>query len=125
MKIRQTNVGTWWGALMTLGGRINSYVSLINLGLLLIFSYSSVADIVFKITGIQFTLWGLMLVIFIILCAVMVIEYKFSLASIASFNNNQWYKHDNMMRRDLENIKEQNQQIKEDIVKLMQKIDKL
>lgn len=125
MKIRQTNVGSWWGALMMLLGRMASYATFITLGLTVLYSYPTVSNAIYMVIGISLTIWQLVLLIILGLIVFMVIEYKFSIAAITAFNNSQWYKHNNPMRRDLELVQKQNTEIIQqnaEIIKLLNKV---
>jgi hypothetical protein len=119
--IQQKNVGSWWGALMMLAGRLASYATFITLGLTVLYSYPTVSSAIHSITGFDLSIWGLILLIIMILVLVMFMEYKFSIAAITAFNNAQWYKHDNPMRKDLELIKKQNIEIIKQNAKILEK----
>jgi hypothetical protein len=125
MKIRQTNVGPWWGALMMLLGRMASYATFVTLGLTILYSYPTVSNAIYTVTNINLTIWELALLIILGLAIFMVIEYKFSIAAITAFNNSQWYKHDNPMRKDLEFVKKQNIEIIKQNTEIIKSLNKV
>jgi hypothetical protein len=117
--IKQTNIGNWWGALMTLAGRLNIYVGLINLVLISFFAYPTVSGFIVNYTGISIPFWIFILAIIIIPFIIMGLEYKFSLPSYIAFNNQQAYAHDNPIRRDIEDMQKDITEIKGILEKLL------
>ncbi len=123
--IKQTNIGNWWGAIMTLAGRLNIYVSMMNLILIAFFAYPSVTGFIVNYTGIVIPFWLFILVIILSPFIIMILEYKFSLPSYIAFNNQQAYAHDNPIRKDIEDMQEDITEIKGLLDKLANKpIDK-
>jgi hypothetical protein len=116
--IKQTNVGNWWGAIMTLAGRLGTYVSMINLVLITFFAYPSVSGFIFGFIGITVPFWLFILMIFISPFIIMLFEYKFGFPSLVSFNNQQAYKHGNPMRDDIEKLQKDVAEIKEDVAEI-------
>ena len=119
--MKQKNIGNWWGALTTLAGRLGAYVSLINLVLITFFAYPTVSGFIVNYTGISIPFWIFMLIIFLSPFVIMIFEYKFFFPSFMAFNNQQAYRHDNPIRRDLEILKKEVAEIKEILEKKMEK----
>ena len=103
--MKQVNIGNWWGAVMTLAGRISGYVSMINLVLLAFFAYPSISGFIVNYTGIVIPLWLFMVCIVLLPFVMMILEYVFGLPSFIAFNNQQAYKHNNPVRVDIEILK--------------------
>jgi hypothetical protein len=118
--IKQINIGNWWGALMTLAGRLNIYISMINMVLISFFAYPSVSSFIVNNTGISIPFWAFILIIIITPFVVMVFEYKFGLPSFIAFNNEQAWRHDNPIRKDIESMQRDITEIKRILIDIKQ-----
>jgi hypothetical protein len=118
--IKQINIGNWWGALMTLAGRLNIYISMINMVLISFFAYPSVSSFIVNNTGISIPFWAFILIIIITPFVVMVFEYKFGLPSFIAFNNEQAWRHDNPRRKDIESMQRDITEIKRILIDIKQ-----
>ena len=123
--IKQINIGNWWGALMTLAGRLNIYYSTISLVLVAFFAYPTVSGFIVNYTGISIPFWIFILIVILAPVVVMILEYKYSLASYIAFNNEQAYKHDNPIRRDLVKLQKDSTTTKKDIKEMKKILNKL
>jgi hypothetical protein len=117
--MKQRNIGNWWGAFMTLAGRVSAYVSIINLVLLAIFAYPSVSGFISSYISIVIPFWAFMLIIVLLPFTMMMFEYIFGLPSFIAFNNQQAYKHGNPIRIDIEILKEDATEIRKIVEKLL------
>lgn len=111
--MKQVNIGNWWGMLITLAGRLGTYVSMINLVLIAFFAYPSVSVFITNLVGIVLPFWAFLLIVIALPFVAMIFEYIFGLPSFITFNNQQAYKHGNPMREDIEILKEDTRKIKE------------
>jgi hypothetical protein len=102
MKMKQTNIGSWWGGFMVLIARVTGYATFMILGMNTITTYPLIAGWMYSIIGINVPVFVFILIIGFVLVVGMIIEYKYSLGSIQSFSNEQWYKHDNPMKKYME-----------------------
>ena len=95
------------GAIKNILARSTFYISILNFAMLAVTSYSVV---VWKVLPISFWLFFLILVLMIV--GMMIFDYTIMLPSEMSFMNWQAYKHNNPIRKDLEEIKEKLEELK-------------
>jgi hypothetical protein len=100
---KQENTGMWWGGFKAIISSASSYASWVSMAMQALTLYyvakSGIPIWVFAIVAASFVL------------TVFVFEWKITIPSAMKFTNSQQYKHDNPIRRDLEEIKEQNKKI--------------
>lgn len=87
---------------MVLAARITAYATFMILGMNIIVAYPAISGWIRSITGIDLPMIVFVFIIGAVLIVGMFIEYKYSLGSVTSFGNEQWYKHGNPMRDYLE-----------------------
>jgi hypothetical protein len=96
--LKQTNVGTWWGAFRNLGGYISFYLYLGNTFILLI---NTLILGNMAVYGLPIPMWLVILlavlVILILLTIAMVLEHKYTLPSYMTYWNYQFYHHGNLI----------------------------
>jgi hypothetical protein len=100
--MKQTNIGSWWGAFMMLLSRVAGYATFMILGMNIILSYPLISGWIKEVIGWDFPMLGFIATIAFLLMIAMIVEYRFSIAAIQTFSNSQWYKHKNPMREFLE-----------------------
>lgn len=106
MKLRQHNTGKWIGGLIDAYSRVSFFVSAVNTLMIIAMFYGMTAGpwLVARIPWLTFPVFMSLAVVGIVVA--MVIAYAVLLPSSMSFFNEQFYKHNNPMKRDLDRIKE-------------------
>ena len=87
---------------MALMARVAGYATFMILGMNIITAYPLISGWLYSLIGINVPMIVLVLAIGFVLVVIMIIEYKYSLGSIQSFSNEQWYKHNNPMKKYME-----------------------
>jgi len=99
---KQHKMGKSWGHLMQVAGQIGYVITVVNLCLLII-----TTSTLLQTRGVMVPVWLLGLLAVIIIGIAGILIFKFGLPSFFGAWNQQFYKHDNPMRKDLEEIKKQ------------------
>ena len=105
--LKQHKMGKSWGNLMQVAGQIGYVITVVNLCLLII-----TTSTLLQSRGVMMPVWLLGLLAVIIIGIAGILIFKFGLPSFFSAWNDQFYKHDNPMRKDLEEIKRQLAELK-------------
>ena len=103
---KQKNIGKQWGAFAQTTAQLSIFITLINLLLLAVTAYNTTLRGWFVYYDIPLNFWTFMCVIIFLLVVVAVLMYKYALPSFFSFWNEQWYVHDNQLRKDIEGLQE-------------------
>ena len=101
---RQKNIGTQWGMIAQTVAQISIFIAIINLLLLAVTAYNTTLRVWFEYYSIPLGFWTFMSVIAVLLLIAAIAAYKFALPSFFSFWNEQFYTHDNQLRKDIENL---------------------
>ena len=99
---KQHKVGKSWGHLMQVAGQIGYVITVVNLCLLII-----TTSTLLQTRGIMMPVWLLGLLAVIVIGSAGLIIFKYGLPSFFGAWNQQFYKHNNPMRADLEKIQKQ------------------
>ena len=97
--MKQFNTGKWWGMLMQI---VQQESVLIN-GMTLLISIIT-AGSVLQIRGYEVPIWMLVIIGAVVIILGGVAIYMLGMPSYFSAFNDQFYKHDNPMRRDIEKL---------------------
>jgi hypothetical protein len=119
--LKQTNVGTWWGAFRNLGSYITFYLTFVNFFLLLMSWYVLINPELVK-RGIAIPLFVFMLISIVGMVVVMVLEHKYTVPSFFTYWNQQWYQHGNLLK---ERLDVRDKEINEQYKRLYKKIDSI
>ncbi len=111
--LKQHNIGKQWGMFTHTAGQLAMFVSAINLFLIAITAYNTTLSSWFVGWGIRVQLWMFLAVVVVLLLITFVVLYKFALPSYYSVFNEQFYRHDNLLRKDIEILKGTNKTILE------------
>jgi len=84
--------------------QISIFITLINLLLLAVTAYNTTLRGWFEYYNVPLNFWMFMLLLTILLLVAAVLAYKFALPSFFSFWNEQFYTHDNQLRKDIESL---------------------
>jgi hypothetical protein len=116
MKLKQINSGSFMGSVLDTYGRAATFFTITNMIMLAATFYNTTGQQYFKpiFPWLSFTVFMLLLSLSFILF--MVIVYIFITPSSMSFFNHQTWNHDNPMRKELI-------EIKEDIKKIYEKLE--
>jgi len=99
---KQHKGGNFWGHLMQVAGQIGYVITVVNLCLLII-----TTSTLLQTRGIMAPVWMIGLLAAVVIGIAGLVIFKFGLPSFFGAWNQQFYKHDNPMRKDLEEIKRQ------------------
>lgn len=113
---KQHKGGNAWGHLMQVAGQVGYVITVVNLCLLII-----TTSTLLQTRGIMAPVWLLGLLAVIVIGSAGVVIFKFGLPSFFGAWNQQFYKHDNPMRKDLEEIKRYLTAMEEKIDRLCEK----
>ena len=111
--IGQKNMGQQWGVFAQTAGQLSIFIGVINLLLLSATAYNTTLSAWFTAYGIPLNFWMFMCIIAFLLVVTSVVLYKYALPSFFSFFNDQFYRHDNLLRHDIELLKKDNKAILE------------
>lgn len=95
----QFRIGMWWGAVKQAAGQISAYVTFINMAMLSVTVYSTgwIQEHIVNLNYLQFV-GGLAVVVLLLL----LFAYKVDMPSYYACWNDQMWRHDNPMRREIE-----------------------
>jgi len=99
---KQHKMGNSWGHLMQVAGQIGYVITVVNLCLLII-----TTSTLLQTRGVMVPVWMIGLLAAVVIGIAGLVIFKFGLPSFFGAWNQQFYKHDNPMRKDLEEIKRQ------------------
>jgi len=120
----QHNIGKQWGMFAQTMGQLAIFVSAINFLLIAITAYNTTLSVWFVNWGIHIQLWMFLCVVIVLLLVIFVLLYKFALPSYYSVFNEQFYQHDNLLRKDIDVLKKDNKAIMRILKKLGKVKDK-
>ena len=115
--VKQYNFGPWLGGFKDLFSRTMLYISIINFILIAITAY----DVTLRSFVLQYLPWISFWIYLVILIGVvllaMVLEFKFIIPSHYTFLNKQEFEHQNLIRKELEDIRKELQELREELKK--------
>jgi len=100
--LKQHNIGVGWGRIEQSATRLSFYVTMLNLFLLLATAYATTFFPWMKEHGFVVPFWVFLLVILLLLVLTLLFIYKITLPAFFSSWNEQFYKHNNPMRADIQ-----------------------
>ena len=101
---KQKNLGQQWGIFATLAGQLSIFIAMINLLLLIMTAYNTTLRGWFEYYNIPLNFWSFTGLVVLLLTITAYLLYKFALPSFFSFLNDQGYRHDNPIRKDIERV---------------------
>jgi hypothetical protein len=101
----QRNMGRQWGIFTQVAGQLAIVMGIMNLFLIAVTAYNTTLAGWMIEHGVDLGGWLFLGILVGILVVASVLLYKFGLPSVFSFWNDQFYRHDNPMRKDLVDIK--------------------
>ena len=110
--LEQKNIGRHWGGIKQVAQQLSFYVQILNLALIGVVAYHTTITDWCSRLGISITLWKFGCAIVFLLCLAAVLEYKFTIPSFYSFWNQQWWEHDNPMRKEMEALRKEVRSLK-------------
>ncbi|KKN23701.1 hypothetical protein LCGC14_0902260 [marine sediment metagenome] len=117
---KQYNLGPWLGGFKDLASRTMVYVSAISFTQITATFYYTTLFPNLKETVPWLTFWMFFGTLVLMVLVIMLIEYKFILPSSYTFLNEQEYKHENLIRKDIRLLQEE---MKTEIQKLREEIN--
>lgn len=120
----QRNIGKQWGIFAQVASQLAIFVSMINLLLIAATAYNTTLSGWFIEKGIDIGFWHFVFIIVGLLGVAFILLYKFALPSFFEFWNDQFYRHDNPLVRDVEEIKKMLANNLLDIEKRVEKLEK-
>ena len=109
-KQRKT-AGKTWGYTAQVASQLAIFITVINLFMLAATFYKTTLSVWLTDAGIYVSFWIFMLVLIVGLMVVALLLYKYAIPSFFSAFNDQFYKHGNLLRQDMEEIKKMNKLI--------------
>lgn len=101
----QKSSGRSWGVFAQAAGQVAIFVGVMNLFLITATAYNTTLKEWLIQQGIDIGFWVFALVILGLILAAFMVMWKFALPSYYSSINEQLYRHDNPIRKDLEELK--------------------
>jgi len=102
--LKQKNLGQQWGVFATLAGQLSIFIAMLNLLLLITTAYNTTLRGWFEHYNIPLNFWTFTGSVALLLTIAASLLYKFALPSFFSFLNDQAYRHDNPIRKDIEKL---------------------
>lgn len=121
---KQHYIGKQWGTFAQVATQGAIFITIINLVLLTATAYNTTLNPWFELKGLYIPFWVFMgsIIVFLLFAAILI--YKFALPSFYSFFNDQFYRHGNLLKRDLELLKEENGKILKKLEELKEELEK-
>ena len=108
---KQKYIGKQWGTIVQVSAQGAIFITLINLLLLSVTAFNTTLSPWFKLKGIDLPFWMFMACIIVFLGFLAILLYKFALPSFFSVFNDQFYRHGNLLKRDIELLQADNKKI--------------
>lgn len=122
--IKQYNFGPWVGGFKDLFSRTMLYISIVNFILIAVTAY----DVTLKSFILQYvpwiSFWMYFLILIVVVLLAMVLEFKFIVPSHYTFLNKQEFEHQNLIRKELEGVKNELSKLKKGLNKLRKELNK-
>jgi len=100
----QINIGKQWGIFAQVASQLSILVSIVSLFLVSITAYTTTLAGWLEDYGISIGMFGFVAIIMCLLVVAFILLYKFALPSFFSYWNDQFYRHDNPMRKEIEEM---------------------
>jgi len=100
--LAQRRIGKGWGGVKQVLQQTSFYATMLILGFTAINAYSVVSAWLFDTFGLRLNFWFFAVAIVVALLCLATFEYKVSLPSFFNFWNDQFYRHGNKLRSDME-----------------------
>ena len=117
----QKNLGKQWGVIAQVAGQVSIFVSMIILILSMTTAYNTTLSGWFASNGIHIDFWLFAGIVGVIIIIPAILVWKFALPSYLSSLNEQIYKHDNPIKRDIAMLSEDNAEIKKLLEELLER----
>ena len=101
---RQYGIGNWWGAFKNVAAGSSMYVTIINLVLIAVTAYGTTIAPWLQGQGLNIPFITFFGVLFMIVLIIFAFEYKLSIPSQFSFWNDQWWRHNNPIKRKMDKM---------------------
>ncbi len=119
--IRQKNIGRQWGSFVLVVTQMGIFTSSLTLLLVAINAYGEISGWL-RIHGVTMPFWVFIVGIFGLMVVVFpVLAWKFLLPSYYSSSNEQFFRHNNPIMKDMEELKKNNAEMKELLEELVKK----
>lgn len=102
---KQTNTGKSWGYIAQVASQVSILIAVVNLLLIAVTAYNTTLFPWLKIHGLSLPFWLFLTMLFVFMLISSLFLYKFAVPSFFSAFNDQFYKHDNPMRKDIDELK--------------------
>ena len=116
--LRQHDIGRWWGGFRTVASNTSMYITLFNMALLVPMAYVTWVAPWFLEREIVFPFGIFIGVIFFGGMSILLIEYKLLTPSGFSFWNDQWWRHNNPIKKKMNKMDRRLKAIEEAIRRL-------
>ncbi len=103
---KQRNIGRQWGIIANIAAQLSIFIAMLNLILLVTTAYNTTLSGWFRTYGIPINFVTFIGLIVLLLFVAAVLAYKFALPSYFSAMNDQAYKHDNPIRKDIKKVQD-------------------
>jgi len=110
----------WWGRFRYVYGHASTYIAMVQMALIAAMAYNTtVQPWVTQYLGRSITFWQYCVVLTVILGAGMVLEFTLGVPSFLTTANEQWYKHGNPVKTNLDAVRAKQTEIERKIDKVM------
>lgn len=117
--LEQKNVGSWWGGFKQSVAQLNFYMVFMTLVMVAVGFWNDNLSTLLASWGLDIPFWVFGIFIITILVIGLLFEYKVSIPSFYSFWAEQFWKHKNPMKKELESFRKEvageNQAIREEL----------
>ena len=121
---QKKKMGKQWGIIAQIATQGSMFLNIISLLLLMMTAYTTTLSGWFIQHGIYLKFWMFAIVVLGLLGVASIILWKFAIPSFYSVFNDQFYRHDNPLVKDMELLKRQNQEILEQNKEILEQLAK-
>lgn len=110
--LRQSDVGNTWGYMVQTASQAAIVVTVVNFFMLAGTFFVTAVSPFLTERGVDMPFWLFLVILIAPLAVVGVLLFKFAVPSFFSAFNDQFYRHNNLLRQDIEQLKSANEEIK-------------
>jgi len=123
-QVKANGLLLWWGRFRFVYGHAATYVAMVQMVLIAAMAYSTtVQPWAAEYLGWNITFWQYCTILIIILGIGMVLEFTFGIPAFLVTTNEQWYKHGNPVKTNLDAVKEKQKEIEAKLDKIIRRLE--
>lgn len=114
----------WWGKFRFVYGHAATYVGMIQMALIIAVAYNTtLKPWVVSYLGWDMTFWQYCIVLGVLLLVGMVLEFALGVPAFLAIANEQWYKHGNPIKTDIDTVKSKQAEMDDKVNKIMKRLE--